>query len=71
MDKLNLSSWRVKGKVKKFPIEWDKYRVMKFLNSPMNLCDYCGKIDINSDHFEKCDPAYQRAVMANREMNEY
>ncbi len=67
-----MRKWKVKNEIILFPQEWDKSKILQFINAEyIRKCFICGKIDIPYDHFNNCNPAEQAAITANRDMAGY
>ena len=46
--------YTVKNKKYKFPDNWNKQKVLKFVNTGYKTCPYCGKFDISLSHLNSC-----------------
>ena len=45
--------WVVKGEKIPFPSEWEKQKVVNWVNTDIRICPFCGKVDVPRDHFKK------------------
>ena len=58
---MTLIKWKIRDKIVSLPKDWDKAKVVAFMNTDIKVCIYCGKVDISTDHYEKgCDPNFIR-----------
>jgi hypothetical protein len=60
-----LKKWIVKNEIFYFPDKWDKSKVINFLNTDIKVCDFCGKIDINNNHFTSCNKSIENNRINN------
>lgn len=44
-----------------------KKQIFKPLNSVIQICNRCGKIDVAEGHEKECDPEYEEARRENEE----
>lgn len=54
--------WLIKGKKIHFPKQWDKDKVLNFVNTNINMCPYCNKIDVSLEHLNECFNDYNKAM---------
>ena len=54
--------WLIRGEKIHFPEKWDKKKVMTFINTNINMCPYCNKIDVRLEHLNECYNDYNRAM---------
>lgn len=54
-----LTKWKIKGEVIQLPKSWSKNQVLSFLNTDIKVCENCGKVDINKNHYPECNPSEQ------------
>lgn len=64
-----MREWIIAGKIVKFPSDWGKKDVMKWVNNGgiIRMCLKCEKLDVTYDHFNECNPNEQYAIHFNRE----
>ena len=67
-----MNRWKLKNKIVSFPKEWDKKRILRWVNNngAIRICPICDKLDVSYDHFNNCNPSEQAAVKANRDMSQ-
>lgn len=64
-----MRKWQIKDEVVLFPKEWNKDKVLNWVNSNhIRMCPVCKKLDVSYNHFNSCNPAEQAAIRANRDM---
>lgn len=55
--------WKIRNKIVLFPEDWNKDRVMKWINAKhIRMCPICNKLDVTYDHFNNCNPSEQRVA---------
>lgn len=47
-----MNKWKIKKEIVLFPLNWDKEKVMNWINAKhIRICPICGKIDVSYNHF--------------------
>jgi hypothetical protein len=62
---MKLIKWKVKNEIFYFPDRWDKIKLIKFLNTDIKVCDFCGKVDIKNNHFTSCNKSIENNRINN------
>lgn len=67
-----MKKWKVKDEIISFPKDWDKNRILKWINARyIRVCPVCSKIDVSYNHFNTCNPTEEKVLQINRDMNNY
>lgn len=66
-----MNTWKIKNKLIKFPKEWNKKKVLEWINNneSIRVCPICEKIDVDIAHFNTCSSSEQTAIKMNRDMS--
>ena len=67
-----MEKYKLRGEVVSFPKSWTKDTITNWINADyIRTCPNCNKLDVSYNHFNTCNPAEQRAIQMNRDINNY
>ena len=57
---------KIRGEVLKFPKDWNKDKIVQWVNTDIRVCPICNKVDVEYDHFNSCDPVMEKQKCLNK-----
>lgn len=57
--------WLVKKIKYRFPDNWNKNKVLSFVNENYKICPFCGKFDIALNHLNECNSTFEEQEINN------